>query len=149
MAQETRHRAERRRRILEAARYFVLRHGLKAAGMEAIAREAGVAKATLYAYFPDKPAIVKALLVALLDEVRQKIAAALAADGNVVSRVAAALTARQKTMVRWRSKPVSWGPWSRPVSPGRGRLPDYSSPPRTGSDATRRALSRSGPRCAS
>ncbi len=102
MAKDPRQRSERRRRILEAARYFVLRHGLKAAGMEAIAREASVAKATLYAYFPDKASILRALLDALGDEVGQGMAAALAADGDVIARAAAALTARHKIVARWR-----------------------------------------------
>ena len=58
---------EKRRRMLEAARLVVLRDGLRGATMEAIAREAGIAKATLYAQFSDKDAVVGALVETMLD----------------------------------------------------------------------------------
>ena len=48
---------EKRRRIIEAAWRLALKQGLRAATMEALAREAGVAKGTLYAHFPDKDAV--------------------------------------------------------------------------------------------
>lgn len=40
--------------VLEGARTVFLRDGYEGASMDAIAREAGVSKATLYSYFPDK-----------------------------------------------------------------------------------------------
>jgi AcrR family transcriptional regulator len=101
MADSPRQSSKRRRRILEAARYCVLRQGLKATSMEFIAREAAVAKATLYAYFPDKEAVVDALLEALGIELTRGVAAALAGEGDIAARVGAALTARHKTMARW------------------------------------------------
>ena len=52
----------KREAILAAARTLFLKHGLRGTSMEAIAREAGIAKPTLYAYFPDKAAIFSALL---------------------------------------------------------------------------------------
>jgi AcrR family transcriptional regulator len=48
-------RSDRKRRaILDAARSHFLVEGYAAAGMEAIARSAGVSTATLYSYFPSK-----------------------------------------------------------------------------------------------
>jgi AcrR family transcriptional regulator len=40
--------------VLEGARIIFLRDGFEGASVDDIAREAGVSKATLYAYFPDK-----------------------------------------------------------------------------------------------
>lgn len=40
--------------VLEGARRVFLRHGFEGAPVDDIAREAGVSKATLYSYFPDK-----------------------------------------------------------------------------------------------
>jgi AcrR family transcriptional regulator len=48
-------RSERKKtEILTAARGVFLREGYAAAGMEVVARMAGVSTATLYAYFPSK-----------------------------------------------------------------------------------------------
>ena len=54
----------RKEGILDAAQALVLKHGLRGTSMEAIARQAGVAKPTLYASYPDKPAVFAALLAA-------------------------------------------------------------------------------------
>ena len=40
--------------VLEGARTIFLRDGYEGAAVDDIAREAGVSKATLYSYFPDK-----------------------------------------------------------------------------------------------
>lgn len=40
--------------VLEGARVIFLRDGFEAASVDAIAQQAGVSKATLYSYFPDK-----------------------------------------------------------------------------------------------
>ncbi len=40
--------------VLEGARAIFLRDGFEGAAVDDIAREAGVSKATLYSYFPDK-----------------------------------------------------------------------------------------------
>jgi len=48
--------------ILEAALTVFARHGFAAARMDAVAREAGIAKGTLYLYFPDKETLFKALV---------------------------------------------------------------------------------------
>ncbi|MFE3838095.1 TetR/AcrR family transcriptional regulator [Pseudogemmobacter sonorensis] len=40
--------------VLEGARHIFMRDGFEGASVDDIAREAGVSKATIYAYFPDK-----------------------------------------------------------------------------------------------
>lgn len=86
--------------ILDAAQELILKHGLRGTSMEAIARQAGIAKPTLYAYFPDKPAVFTALVERLIGEWRRDFNAALAGEGDVVQRIAAAVTAKHKAV--WR-----------------------------------------------
>ena len=50
--------------LLEAARARFLEDGYAAASVDAIAREAGVSKATLYGHFPSKEALFEAVVVA-------------------------------------------------------------------------------------
>jgi AcrR family transcriptional regulator len=90
----------RKEGILDAARALVLKHGLRGTSMEAIARQAGVAKPTLYAYYPDKPAVFAALLERLIGAWRAEFVTALRGDGDVVQRIAAAMTAKHKAARR-------------------------------------------------
>jgi AcrR family transcriptional regulator len=91
---------ERRAKILDAARYLILRHGLRATTMEAIAREAKIAKPTLYGYFPDKDAVFAAIVAEIGTEIRGAIDGALAAEGEVTARIAAALNAKYRVINR-------------------------------------------------
>jgi AcrR family transcriptional regulator len=84
----------RRDRILGAAQRVFTRIGLRAASMEAIAAEASVSKATLYAYFPDKVAIFTAVAERLALAMRTGVMAALAAKGDIADRIANALLAK-------------------------------------------------------
>jgi AcrR family transcriptional regulator len=86
----------KREAILAAASGLLLKHGLRGTSMEAIARAAGIAKPTLYAYFADKNAVFLGLVDALIAGWRQEFLAALGGDGDVVQRVAAALTVKHK-----------------------------------------------------
>ncbi len=52
----------RRTQILDAALAVWMRHGFDGSTVEAVAREAGLAKGTLYLYFPTKGAILDALI---------------------------------------------------------------------------------------
>lgn len=90
----------RRESILDAAEGLVLKYGLRGTSMEAIAREAGIAKPTLYAYFPDKDAVFAAVLDRLVGLWRGEFMAALGGDGDVVQRLAAAMTAKHKSARR-------------------------------------------------
>ncbi len=90
----------RKEGILDAALSLVLKHGLRGTSMEAIARQAGVAKPTLYAYFPDKAAVFAALLKRLVGDWRAAFLGGLHGDGDVVQRIAAAMTAKHKAVRR-------------------------------------------------
>jgi AcrR family transcriptional regulator len=92
--------AGKREAILEAAGGLFLKHGRRGTSMEAIARAAGIAKPTLYAYFPDKGAVFAALAEALVARWRQDFDEALAGEGELAARVAAALTGRQRATMR-------------------------------------------------
>lgn len=59
--------------------------------MEAIAREAGVAKATLYAQFPDKSAVFAGIVDLLLAEIGAAFQAGMAETAPVADRIGAAL----------------------------------------------------------
>jgi AcrR family transcriptional regulator len=86
--------------ILGAAQELFLKLGLRGTTMEAIAARAGVAKPTLYVYFPDKSAVFAALLDRLIAAWRAEFMAALDGEGDVTQRIAAALTAKSKAV--WR-----------------------------------------------
>ena len=54
-------------RILEAGLVLFARHGFPRTSMADIAREAGIARATLYLHFRDKRAVFEALAAALAE----------------------------------------------------------------------------------
>lgn len=83
----------KRERVLDAARKLFLRNGLRGTTMEAIAREARIAKPTLYAHFPDKDAVFLAILEQLLADKAAAFEAGLKGDGPVEARIGAALAA--------------------------------------------------------
>jgi AcrR family transcriptional regulator len=85
---------ERRERIIEAARFLALRQGLRSVTMEAIAREARIAKPTLYSYFSDKDAVYLAVMEEVIEELKRAFFTGLDGEGSVIARVARALTAK-------------------------------------------------------
>ena len=85
--------AAKREQILEAARNLFLRNGLRGTTMEAIAREARIAKPTLYAHFPDKDAVFLAIVEQLLAAKVAAFEAGLAEDGPIEARIGTALAA--------------------------------------------------------
>ena len=54
--------AGKRKDIMDAARRLFLQHGFHGTSMDALAKEAGVSKATLYSHFEDKDALYRALI---------------------------------------------------------------------------------------
>lgn len=68
--------------------------------MEAIAREAQIAKPTLYGYFADKEAVYGAILRDLFLEIRAAFAAGIASGDDVVERIAAGIAAKYKVINR-------------------------------------------------
>ena len=91
---------ERRDRILNAAQDLFLANGLRGTSMEAIARTAGVAKPTLYAYFPDKDVVFATLAGRVFDEWRGLVSVELGGPGTAQDRIARALTAKLKAYFR-------------------------------------------------
>jgi AcrR family transcriptional regulator len=91
---------DKQEQILSAARRLILRQGLRATSMEAIAAEARVAKPTLYKYFGDKNAVFEAILAELMAELHEGFVTALHSDGTVVARLAAALSAKYEAIDR-------------------------------------------------
>lgn len=92
--------AERREKMVEAGESLFLRDGLRGATMEAIARQAGVAKATLYSYFPDKEAVFAAVVARLVGELGSAVDRELSGTGEAWQRVAAALGAKHRIVYR-------------------------------------------------
>ena len=72
---------------MEAARHLILRNGLRATTMEGIAREAGIAKPTLYAQFADKDAVFSGVVDEILDLLAIAFDEGLAGQGDIAERV--------------------------------------------------------------
>lgn len=85
---------EKRALILKAARAEFLAQGFKGASMETIAREAGIAKGTVYLYYPSKEAVFHAVLEAFFTWVLERARAAAATEGPVEARLARVLEAK-------------------------------------------------------
>ena len=92
--------SEKRRRIVEAAWRLALRSGLRGATMEALAREAGVAKGTLYAHFPDKDAVFDGVVADLLVELAAAFDRGMRSEGAVAERIGAALAGKYGVVAR-------------------------------------------------
>lgn len=90
----------RRQRLVEAALRVALRQGLRGATMEAIAREAGVAKPTLYSYFPDKDAVFAAVAAGVAATITDAFELALSRDTDPVLRIGNALAAKYRVVAR-------------------------------------------------
>ncbi len=82
---------QKRDRILDAGLKLSLALGVRGTTMEALAQEAGIAKPTLYSYFPDKHAVYAAIVQRLFNDLEGLVAAALSGKGSVNERVAKAL----------------------------------------------------------
>lgn len=89
---------DKREAVLNAGRTLLLKQGFRATTMEAIAAEAGIAKATLYKYYGDKDAVFVALATELLIGVHEAFVELLKAEGTLTLRVAEALVAKYRTL---------------------------------------------------
>lgn len=74
-------RLPKSRAVLDAAAELFLAQGFAAVSMDAVARQAGVSKATLYAHFPGKDALFAAMVAERCDRLAAE-AEALASHGN-------------------------------------------------------------------
>ncbi len=77
-----------RARILEAAAALIEREQLPGLNTNAVAREAGVAIGTLYDYFPNKDAILVALLEAFRERLAERLAVAVGDPSDPVDAIA-------------------------------------------------------------
>jgi AcrR family transcriptional regulator len=84
----------RREAILEAALTLFGRYGFRRTSIDDIAREAGVAKGTVYLYVESKEALFRTLSQSLLGGVLANARAAAVARTGVVERLAAILEAK-------------------------------------------------------
>ena len=66
----------------------------------AIAREAGIAKPTLYAQFADKDAIFSAMVDMLLEELEAAYDQGMASEGSLAERIGAALAGQYAVLAR-------------------------------------------------
>lgn len=85
---------QRRRRLVEAAERLFSTVGYRAVTVAAIAAEAGVAKATVYAYFADKDEIFRAVAELLAASLVSAVEQGLAGEGSTAARIVAALRAK-------------------------------------------------------
>jgi TetR/AcrR family transcriptional repressor of nem operon len=74
----TEHKARTRARILEAADRLMKAHGVEAASVEAVMREAGLTVGGFYAHFPSKEALAHEAMLAGMEQNVDRLIAALA-----------------------------------------------------------------------
>lgn len=87
--------AGKRDLIAQNAMRLFLRDGLRATSMEAIAAEAGIAKATLYGVFKNKQEVFAAVAEQFADQLVSVVRDALNQPGTVEERLIAGLCAKQ------------------------------------------------------
>lgn len=83
--------------IAEAALRLFARYGYKRTSMDDIAREAGVARATLYLHFKGKDDVFRAMLAGLGGRVETRCREALATQGSFAQRLTALMEAHHGT----------------------------------------------------
>src|SRR5580700_1190961 len=84
---EERWRDIRRNNLLDAASRIFARQGYDAASVEDIAFEAGIGKPTVYRYFPSKEALFEAVFGQALDDLGNRLDAALLLPGSFEQRL--------------------------------------------------------------
>ena len=82
LARRERRRERSREEIAEAARRVLLRDGLRATTLDAVAREVGVTKAALYYYYPSKDALLFDLIFGTVEAQSRAIHDAVADAKN-------------------------------------------------------------------
>ena len=83
-------RSERKRKlILDAARLVFAREGFAHAGMEQVARDAGVSTATLYAHFPGKADLFRVVVEDTINTIAHRVRQSTEVDGDARARLQA------------------------------------------------------------
>ncbi|CAN1547742.1 AcrR Transcriptional regulator [Caulobacteraceae bacterium] len=87
-------RSERKRKlILTAARAIFTREGFARAGMEQVARDAGVSTATLYAHFPGKAELFRLVVEETISDITARVVQSTEISGDARTRLTAFGTA--------------------------------------------------------
>lgn len=79
--------ARKRKLILAAAGTVFAREGFAHAGMEQVARDAGVSTATLYAHFPGKADLFRVVVEETLDAMANRVRRSASDDGDARTRL--------------------------------------------------------------
>ena len=79
--------------IQDAAMRVIARKGMGAATMQEIAKEAGVAKGTIYLYFRDRDELVEKTFERAISELHRRVDEALATDARFEEKLRAVLSA--------------------------------------------------------
>jgi AcrR family transcriptional regulator len=82
LARRARRRDHSREEILEAARRVLMKKGIAATTLDAVAREVGLSKAALYYYFPSKDALYFELVYGILQSHAQAVHDAVEGTSN-------------------------------------------------------------------
>jgi AcrR family transcriptional regulator len=77
--------------ILDAARSLFLRYGVKRTALDDVARDAGVAKGTLYLYFDSKDTLFAAIAEQLCADVLRNAEAAIASSASITHQLVGCL----------------------------------------------------------
>lgn len=91
---------QKREEILASARALFLKEGYSDSGMELVARAAGVSTATLYAYFPSKADLFKAIVMETVSGAAAPVREAVRVKGNGRTRLLALAAAYAAFMSR-------------------------------------------------
>jgi AcrR family transcriptional regulator len=86
----------RYRRVIRAAEELFKKVGFRAVTMEMVAREANVAKATLYAYFKNKDELFIGVSARMARLIRGAVERALSTDAPLDERLSEAILAKQR-----------------------------------------------------
>jgi AcrR family transcriptional regulator len=112
---------QKREEILGSARALFLREGYADAGMEVVARAASVSTATLYAYFPGKADLFKAVVLETVSGVAAPVREAARTKGDARTRLNVLTTAYATFLSRPDTRAMF-----RMVTAERRRFPDVA-----------------------
>jgi AcrR family transcriptional regulator len=87
--------------IVEAARALFVRYGYRRTAMDDIAREAGLAKATLYLHFTGKEDVFRTMIARCRAVIAERCASAERMDTDLAERLVAMLYANYGTALEW------------------------------------------------
>jgi AcrR family transcriptional regulator len=108
-------KAEARRRIVECTQQCVVEGGFRNARVTAVAECAGVATGTIYRHFESKEDLFAEIFRIATQREVDKVAEALATEGNAVIRLERAL--RQFAVRALRAPTMAWSLIAEPVDP--------------------------------